>query len=59
MIDVEKITERCKGCRYNHRSVLDEPCRSGIYMIHYSGNCLAYKPSLWYTIKGLIRKVLR
>lgn len=54
--DVMKITETCRECRYNRSSVFDDPCRAGMYMIHYSGACAAYRPSLWAIIKGLIRK---
>lgn len=58
MINAERITETCRGCRYDHRSVLDEPCRTGIYLIHYSGTCMAYRPSLGHSIKELIRRII-
>lgn len=54
--DVMKITEICRECRYNRRSVFDDPCRAGMYMIHYSGTCAAYRPSLRTVIKKLFRK---
>lgn len=56
MIDAERVTETCRKCRYRGRTVLEEPCRTGIYMIHYSGQCMAYKPSLRTVIKDLINK---
>ena len=57
MIDVEKVTETCRKCRYRDVGVLNEPCRTGIYLIHYSGRCAAFKPSLWTILKKLIMKV--
>lgn len=54
--DIMEISKKCSNCRYNRRSVFCEPCRTGIHMIHYSGACAAYRPSLWAIIKGLIRK---
>lgn len=57
MIDAERVTETCRKCRYRGRTVLEEPCRTGIYMIHYSGQCAAFRPSLRTAIRGLINKV--
>ena len=56
MIDAERVTEICRKCRYRGRTVLEEPCRTGIYMIHYSGQCEAFRPSLWAAVKNLIHK---
>lgn len=46
----------CQNCRYRGRSVLEEPCISGICQKFFSGCCYIWKPlkwhqKLWDTIK--------
>lgn len=57
MIDVEQVKETCKGCRYTDRNVFEDPCKSGLYMIHYSGKCAAYRPTLLTRVKNLAEKL--
>ena len=40
------MKKSCVGCKYNYRSDKKEPCKTGVWNIYYSGECLQYKPSL-------------
>jgi hypothetical protein len=46
----------CVGCKYNFRSDKKEPCKTGVWNIYYSGECLQYKPSLKTKLKKVAKK---
>lgn len=45
----------CVGCKYNFRSDKREPCKTGVWNIYYSGECLQYKPSLKTKLKKWLK----
>lgn len=53
----EAQCERCRACRYKNRSVFDEPCSTGMYLIAYSKKCSAYKPSIMTRIREVVERL--
>lgn len=49
--------ETCANCRYRHRSSLQSPCSTGVYQMHYSRRCFAFKPSLRMMLLDWIRRL--
>ena len=49
------MKKSCVGCKYNFRSDKKEPCKTGVWNIYYSGECLQYKPSLKTKLKKCLK----